>query len=311
VHIHYGIQIVSVHKERGYTRDAAIGISNKSSSTTTWRDGIIFGSSNGANPLGSDSRVLFVEDQGGIRGGFEIPECSQFIVKSGAVTIGNSSTTLGIAGYVFDIGSLTNAGSVRYDYNTSGVTTDYDARVLVSGGSATTGRASYTITAGSIALTAATEVSVGSVLRPSSDNAINLGIVDRRWATIYAGTGTINTSDEREKTELLDFEDAEKAAALEIKKSIRKFKFKNAVNAKGESARIHFGVGAQTVKSILEKQGLDPFSYAFLCYDEWEELPEIKEIVDDAEVVTQEYRAAGNRYGIRYDELAMFILGAL
>jgi hypothetical protein len=140
------------------------------------------------------------------------------------------------------------------------------------------------------------------------DNFADSGSATNRWRAVFAVSGVINTSDEREKTDLLAQSDAEKAAALEIKNNIRKFKFKDSVEDKGDSARFHFGVGAQTVKQILEKHGLNPFDYAFLCYDQWDELPEI---LDSEGSVTQEYRSSGDRYGIRYDELSMFILGSL
>jgi len=145
-------------------------------------------------------------------------------------------------------------------------------------------------------------------LSPMSDATHYIGSAALRYNTVFAATGAINTSDEREKTEFLDYEAAEKSAALEIKQHIRKFKFIDAVDKKGDNARIHFGVGAQTVKSILEKHGLNPFEYAFLCYDEWEELPEIK---DEEGNVMQEYRPAGNRYGVRYEELLSFIISAM
>lgn len=123
------------------------------------------------------------------------------------------------------------------------------------------------------------------------DGASNLGDADNRWNTVYATTGTINTSDEREKTELLEIEEIERVVALELKQNLRKFKFKSAIEKKGEeAARIHFGIGAQTLGSIFEKHGLDPHEYAIFCYDEFE---------------------GGNRYGVRYEELLAFIIAAL
>lgn len=150
-----------------------------------------------------------------------------------------------------------------------------------------------------------------------TDGVGTVGSAANRCSTVYATTGTINTSDEREKTELLEADEAEKAAALEIKQHIRKFKFKDAVNKKGEAARIHFGVGAQTVKSIMERHGLKPEQYAFFCFDEWNDVVvDIPARLDEAggeiEPAYQAVRQkAGTRYGIRYDELAMFILGAI
>lgn len=140
------------------------------------------------------------------------------------------------------------------------------------------------------------------------DNTKSLGFSFARWSTIYAGTGAINTSDERYKV-FYDTDEAEKSAALEIKSIIKKFKFKDAIAEKGEeNARIHYGVGAQSVVSILQKHGLNPFDYAFVCYDKWDA---IKEVKDETGVITQQARTAGDKYGIRYEELAMFILGAM
>jgi hypothetical protein len=144
------------------------------------------------------------------------------------------------------------------------------------------------------------------LLRVNGDNTVDLGSASFRWRTVYAGTGTINTSDEREKT-FLTIEDAEKSAALEIKSNLRKFKFNDAVEVKGSDARIHFGASAQQVGEIMQSHGLEPTMYGFYCYDEWDE---VQEEIDDGNVV-QQYRPAGNRYGIRYEELLCFIMAAI
>lgn len=138
-------------------------------------------------------------------------------------------------------------------------------------------------------------------LAPGNDNVRKLGSASARWAIVYAGTGTINTSDAREKT-FLSIEEAEKSAALEIKANLRKFKFNDAVEAKGDDARIHFGASAQQVGDILESRGLTKEHYAFFCYDEWE-----AEFDEEG----NETLAAGNRYGIRYEELLSFIIAAM
>lgn len=143
---------------------------------------------------------------------------------------------------------------------------------------------------------------------PGYDNSQYLGDALNRWKQLYAGTTVIATSDDREKT-YLDITEVEKQVALELKASMKKFKFNDAIIEKGENkARIHFGASAQTVKSIFEKYGLVAEDYAILCYDEWEEQEEIK---DNNGVILQEYRPAGNRYGLRYEELLSFIIGAL
>jgi hypothetical protein len=134
----------------------------------------------------------------------------------------------------------------------------------------------------------------------------DLGSSARRWDTLFATNGTINTSDEREKTELLELDAKETACAKELKSAIRKFKFNDAVTKKGDKARIHFGVGAQTVGDIFRSNDLNPNEYAIFCYDEWDE--ELEENEAGEMVLTQE---SGNRYGIRYEELLCFIVSAL
>ena len=154
----------------------------------------------------------------------------------------------------------------------------------------------------------APELQIKGLVKPVTDNTSDIGAATARVRQYYGVNGAISTSDEREKEQWRDQSDAEKAAALEIKSCIRAFKWTNAVNEKGESARWHWGVGAQTVGDILRKHGIEPATQAYWCYDEWDEQLEIKD--EDGSVI-QEYRPAGNRYGIRYDELAMFILAAL
>ena len=72
--------------------------------------------------------------------------------------------------------------------------------------------------------------------------------------------------------------------------------------------RSHFGVTAQAVRQAFEAEGLDAREYGLFCYDEWPE--ETQERRDDDGNVIKEYRPAGNRYGLRYDELFAFIIGA-
>lgn len=155
-------------------------------------------------------------------------------------------------------------------------------------------------------------------LLAGTDNNLTLGGASNRWSAVYAGTGTINTSDEREKQQIRDLSVAERAVAVALKGMVRAFKFNDAVVTKGAGARIHFGVIAQDVKAAFEVEGLVAEDYAILCYDEWDEQPEIvKELTDEdgqltgETVITQQYRPAGNRYGVRYEELLAFIIAAL
>jgi hypothetical protein len=141
-----------------------------------------------------------------------------------------------------------------------------------------------------------------SAFRPSADNSILLGRATFRWSVVYAGTGTINTSDEREKQDIAALDEAEKQVAAALKGLVKKFRFKDAVQTKGAAARIHVGVIAQEVIAAFSAEGLDAMQYGIVCYDEWDAE------LDDA---GNEICPAGNRYGVRYEELLAFIIAAL
>ena len=143
-------------------------------------------------------------------------------------------------------------------------------------------------------------------VRPGADNTQPLGDVTKRWHTVYAGTGTINTSDEREKQQIRALSAAERSVAIRLKGLIRAYKFNDAVAAKGDKARIHVGVIAQDVQAAFATEGLNGMDYAVLCFDEW---PAECRTNEQGEQVID--RPAGSRWGVRYDELFAFILGAM
>lgn len=132
--------------------------------------------------------------------------------------------------------------------------------------------------------------------KPYGDNTQKLGDSSFRWSTVYAGTGAINTSDEREKQDIAALDAAELRVAVALKGLIKKFRFKDAVQAKGANARIHVGVIAQEVVAAFQAEGLDPVRYGIVCFDEW---------------AAKDDRPAGNRYGVRYEELLAFIIAAI
>lgn len=147
---------------------------------------------------------------------------------------------------------------------------------------------------------------------PVTDNTVSIGAGGLRWTEVFAATGTINTSDEREKQDIAELDAAEKRVAVALKGLVKKFRFKDAVQKKGENARIHVGVIAQEVKAAFESEGLTAESYAILCYDEWED--QFEDVRGENGDLTGEKKLivpAGNRYGIRYEQLLAFIIAAL
>lgn len=130
-----------------------------------------------------------------------------------------------------------------------------------------------------------------SQLVPLPDNTLSLGSAGLRWTTVFATTGTINTSDRNDKQQISSLTTAEKAVGQALKGMMKTFKFNDAVAEKGTNARIHFGVIAQDVKAAFEAQGLDANKYGVFCSDT---LPN-----------------GTVRLGVRYEELFALIIGSL
>lgn len=134
-------------------------------------------------------------------------------------------------------------------------------------------------------------------LYPLADNTASMGLGANRWSVVHAGTGAINTSDADHKQQIRAID----AAVLRAWSKVEfcQYKFNDAVETKADGARWHVGVIAQRVKEAFESEGLDPFAYGVLCYDEWAAAPAV---LDDQGAVVLPAITAGSRYGIRYEE---------
>lgn len=115
---------------------------------------------------------------------------------------------------------------------------------------------------------------------PSVDNAKTLGDGSFRWSVVYAATGTINTSDARDKDDIRPLSDKEKAVGASLRKLIRAYKWKD--GAEGT----YVGVIAQDVIAAFEAEGLNAHDYGIV-------------------------NSAGERLGVRYDQIYAFIIAAL
>lgn len=175
-------------------------------------------------------------------------------------------------------------------------------------------------------------VSSTGAFRPAADNAYTAGQASLRIKEVFAATATVNTSDERGK-KFCDNELSDDVLDAWETINWRAFRFTDSIAVKGEdAARVHFGLGAQSVIAAFAERGLDATRYSLLCYDEWDDqyepifalrtvrrtvMHKQKDLVGGMEVEVpveveevEEYDtgerrlvlAAGSRYGIRYEE---------
>jgi hypothetical protein len=178
------------------------------------------------------------------------------------------------------------------------------------------------------------------------DNAIDLGESGTRFDDVYATNGTIQTSDRNEKQDIEELSEAEQRVAVAAKALLRKFRWINSVEEKGDDARIHFGIIAQDLQAAFEAEGLDAGRYAMFISSTWWEtytdvpaveaveaqdavydeegnlVSEAVEAVEAKEAYTRtdtydteeeapEGAVKKSRMGVRYSELLAFIIAAI
>lgn len=172
---------------------------------------------------------------------------------------------------------------------------------------------------------------------PGTDNSQQHGHGGARWKEYFAGTGVINTSDEREKLWRGSVNEAEARAAHRIIGELGFYQWTDAARTKGDDARLHFGARAQKVWAIMAEEGLvDPIGedgrpgrtpYAFLCFDEWPaehaqqnvavkrkrkrdgKMVMVEELIPTGEMILT--REAGSRFSLRVDQLTLFLFAVL
>ena len=163
-------------------------------------------------------------------------------------------------------------------------------RTMGRSGSVTAGNESgaydiYTLSSGTEVLVASF---FSSNLNPGSDNSMDLGSSARRWDNVWATNGTIQTSDKNKKTDIresdlgLDFINKLKPVSFRMKDTLKKL---DAIEEDGTlttnplsnelqtqltppqdivvpGQRKHYGLLAQDIEELLEKEGIDTNEFA-------------------------------------------------
>jgi hypothetical protein len=229
---------------------------------------------------------------------------------TGNVGIGTSSTS----DKLFVLGNLRIQGGLNFSNETPNSTLNIIPATDI--GTGNTNRITAINTTDTAFETGGSErmrITAAGVVRPGADNSISLGESSFRWSQVFAGTGTINTSDATEKQDIETLSDAEQAVAVALKGLIRKYRWKEAVERKGDDARIHIGVMAQDVATAFDNEGLNAEMYGVFCKDVW--YTKETEIEGDMQTVECQADDEGavehTRLGVRYDQLFSFILSAL
>ncbi|WP_052731932.1 DUF2793 domain-containing protein [Devosia geojensis] len=93
-------------------------------------------------------------------------------------------------------------------------------------------------------------IAVAGTLRPAADNAATLGASGARWSAVWAATGTIQTSDVRQKA---DIAPSDMGLGFVMALEPVRYRWK-------DGARPHYGLLAQQVKTALDRLGVTDFA---------------------------------------------------
>jgi cytoskeletal protein CcmA (bactofilin family) len=162
----------------------------------------------------------------------------------------------------------------------------------------------------------------------ASDNSIDLGASGVRFNDAFITNGVTTGSDRNLKQDIEELSDAEKRVAVACKSLLRKWRWKDAVEEKGDDARIHIGIIAQDLQDAFTAEGLDAARYGMFCSDTWwEAKTEVaaKEATETSPAIeahtrtdrfdTAEEAPEGavqcTRLSVRYSELLAFIISAI
>jgi hypothetical protein len=119
----------------------------------------------------------------------------------------------------------------------------------------------------------------------------------------WSGTACQITSDQRLKQQITEIDDKLLDAWEDVE--LVQFKYKESVDTKGKSARLHTGYVVQQIDSACKSHGIDVSAYGLYCHEEYPE--ETKEVeVEQADgTKTKEIkviREANEHYSLRYTE---------
>jgi len=129
----------------------------------------------------------------------------------------------------------------------------------------------------------------------NADNDKDLGEASTRFIDIFATNSTIQTSDQNEKQDLASVTSKELNVAKKLSTLFKTYRWKDAVEKKGDKARTHTGIVAQDIQSAFSAEGLDASKYGLFTSDTWTN--------DDGKEQT--------RLGVRYPELFSFIFSSI
>ena len=146
---------------------------------------------------------------------------------------------------------------------------------------------------------------LGTSLHPGTTNKLSLGKSDRLWTTVYAKTGTINTSDRNKKHDIHYFDDDEYSKMTELFEKLF-LQCRPSTYIFNDGDRVHIGAISQDFEIIMDELGITAQQFAGFCKDiryDYATYNEDGTPVEDSKYIVTD--RAGNivyDYALRYQE---------
>ena len=120
----------------------------------------------------------------------------------------------------------------------------------------------------------------------------------------WNGTACQITSDQRYKQQIAEIDDKLLDAWEDV--NLVQFKYNDAVDEKGDKARLHTGYVVQQIDNACQKYGVDISAYGLFCHEEYPQETEEVEVENEDGTKVKErkvIREASEHYSLRYTEV--------
>ena len=141
------------------------------------------------------------------------------------------------------------------------------------------------------------------VIRPQDSNGFRQMDIHPDGTWTWTGTACQLVSDQRLKQQIAEIDDKLLDAWEDV--DLVQFKYNDAVDQKGDKARLHTGYVVQQIDNACQKHGVDISAYGLFCHEEYPEETEEVEVeqADGTKVKeTKVIREASEHYSLRYTE---------
>ena len=137
----------------------------------------------------------------------------------------------------------------------------------------------------------------------SSDGTRKMMILKPDGTWTWSGTACQITSDKRLKQQITKIDNALLDAWQDVEPV--QFKYNDAVNEKGDNARLHTGYVVQQINEACQKHDVNISDYGLYCHEEYPEKTEDVTITNEDGTTTKETKVieeASEHYSLRYTE---------